>query len=194
VDKTKYVEDILTYNKRFPALFERTNMYTTSRVSYRQLQPAQTVLNMTAYAKNVSDIGRYLLNIQRAKDTFQAVSITSQMPGWPAGNTSGGTSYTGPAGPTSFGPGGPIGPGFTPTDTSTTPAVPNTIDFTAVGLLTQKYQFTLPSYGPAAATDTSGYGASSFGPGGPAGYMGPGTGAPPPPGGGANGGGANGGS
>jgi hypothetical protein len=160
----------------------------------------------------VSDIGRYLLNIQRAKDTFDAVSITSQMPGWPAGGTGSGSSFTGPAGP--YGPGSPtssIGPygsgvpgaGFAsaPTETTLTAAAPTTIDFTATGLLTQKFQFVPPVYAASgAATDTTGFGASSFGPGGPMpgtpGYLGPGTSQGPyPSGGGSNGaGGSNGGS
>ncbi len=84
-DRTKYVQDILAFNRKFPALFERTNLYTYYKVRYNQLQPAQTVLNMQASTRTVGDIGRYLFNIQRAKDTFSTVTITSQMPGWPAG-------------------------------------------------------------------------------------------------------------
>jgi hypothetical protein len=205
-DKTKFIEDVLNYDKRFPALFERTNMYTSSRVGYRQMQPAQTVLNLSAYARNVSDIGRYLLNIQRAKDVFTTVSITSQMPGWPAGSTGAtggaigpagtsgpyGPSPSGPYGPSPAGPYGPSGvavggltgasdTGIALADTGQAQAPPPTIDFTAVGQLTQTFAFTPPVYAAAGASadQTGGYG-SAAGPYGPSvGPYGPGAGAPP---------------
>jgi hypothetical protein len=179
------------------------------------MQPAQTLLNLSAYARNVSDIGRYLLNIQRAKDTFTTVSITSQMPGWTSsGGTSASASSGGTAGPygagtagpygaapggyvtgSPYGPGGGYSPGVTVGSPDQAAPAITMIDFTAVGQLTQKFQFVPPVFAGAGSTDTSGgggaspYGAAGYPGGGPAGPYGPGVG----PGGGGNGGGGNGG-
>lgn len=185
-DKTNYIRQVLQHNNKFPSLFERTNMYTYHRVGYRQLQPQATVLNMTANARSVSDIGRYLLNIQRAKDTFTAVSITSQMPGWPSAPAEGGTASGYPGGSeyaaqNPFAPSSIAGPatqgyasvygggvpgasgypgagGFPGTAAvAAAPPAPTLLDFTAVGQLAQRFQLTPPAYaGGAAPADGAG--------------------------------------
>ncbi|MBW3625300.1 MAG: hypothetical protein KY468_18030 [Armatimonadetes bacterium] len=216
-DKVDYITQIIEHNQKFPALFERTNMYTYYRVGYRQLQPQVSVLNMTANARSVGDIGRYLLNIQRAKDTFTAVSITSQMPGWPSqdagdggGGYAGGASAYTPTNPyvpssvaagatnayaSAYGaPGGYGGyPGGAAVAAApAAPRPPQLIDFTAVGQLTQRFQLTPPAYAAAGgATDPAAAGGAGYG-----GYPGASAypGASGYPAGGANGGGANGGS
>jgi len=154
------------------------------------------------HARNVGDVGRYLLNIQRASDTFTTVSITSQMPGWPP-NASGSSDTTTPIAPM-FGPGGPYGAapgGFGAVASAGTSSAsgPTLLNFPAVGQLTQPFQFAPPVYAEAgtSSTDTTGGGGGcgappggGFGPTSAPGGPGPGG---PGPGGGANGGGANGG-
>ncbi|HEY3282456.1 MAG TPA: hypothetical protein VGN26_09300 [Armatimonadota bacterium] len=123
--KTTYIKQVLDFNKLFPLLFEETNKYTTPQVALSQLQPAVSILNISGYVQNLSDIGRFLLSAQSAKHLFSAVSITQGVPGWPppeAGtDVSSVASAPSPAaGPASYGPtpggGSPYGPagGATP--------------------------------------------------------------------------------
>ncbi len=112
--KIKFITDILEFNQKFPLLFQETNKYTIPSIAYNQIQPAVTLLNLSGYARRVSDIGRFLLTAQRAKHLFAAVSITQGIPGWPPPQAGGGDSsaFAGAPGPATSGPnpyGGPAG-------------------------------------------------------------------------------------
>jgi Tfp pilus assembly protein PilN len=187
--RTKYITDILTYDRKFPDVFEQTNKYTYYRVGFRSLQPQGTVLNIAAYCRNVSDIGRFLLNVQRAKALFTAVSITGGIPGGAAGGaaspdmTGGGFNpyaSTYGASPSGYSPGGsPYAPppsmmaSANPEGGTITPGM---LEFQAVAQLSQKFALTPPASPFMAATDTSGTGTGGYpAPGG--GY--PAPGAPP---------------
>lgn len=182
-DKVTYIKAIRDYNRKFPSLFEETNKYTYYRVGYRSLQPAMTVLNINAYCRTVSDIGRYLLNMQRAKGLFTAISITGGVPGGGVG----GQTPTGESAPVTTmpmsnpysaymsgapgapgapmpygGPPSPMGanPYATAVGDSTTSTMVAMLEFQAVAQLAQKWVFTTPTYaGAPATTETTGYGA-----------------------------------
>ncbi|MGQ9524369.1 MAG: hypothetical protein ACUVTZ_05940 [Armatimonadota bacterium] len=200
-DKVTYIKAIHEYNRKFPSLFEETNRYTYYRVGYRSLQPAMTVLNMNAYCRSVSDIGRYLLNMQLAKGLFTAISITGGIPGGSAGGQTpagegtpvtmpmsnpysaymsgapgapGGMSYGAPSPMTSS----PYATASTVMGDSTTTTAVALLEFQAVAQLAQKWVFTTPTYaGAPAAAEGTGQGA--YGPyGAPPGVY-PYSGGPP---------------
>lgn len=187
-DKVTFIKDIRNYNRKFPSLFEETNRYTYYRVGYRSLQPAMTVLNINAYCRTVSDIGRYLLNMQRAKGLFTAISITGGVPGGSiAGETptgegtpvatmpmsnpysaymSGAPGGAGPPMPYG-GPPSPMGasPYTTAAGDTTTGTMVAMLEFQAVAQLAEKWVFTPPTYAGAPATaEAGGYGAGPYGP------------------------------
>lgn len=186
-DKVTFIKDIRNYNRKFPSLFEETNRYTYYRVGYRSLQPAMTVLNINAYCRTVSDIGRYLLNMQRAKGLFTAISITGGVPGGsvggatPTGETAPVTTMPmsnpysaylsgapgAPGAPSPYGPPSPMGasPYVTTAGDSTAGTMVAMLEFQAVAQLAEKWVFTVPTYAGAPATaEAGGYGAGPYGP------------------------------
>ncbi len=104
--RVAFIQEVHKFNREFPRLFEETNKYTYARVAYRQLQPAGNILNINAYTRSISDMGRFLLNLQRAKHLFTAVSITGFQVG---GEGGAGASGTGPTPYSPYTPGAPPG-------------------------------------------------------------------------------------
>lgn len=193
-NKVTFIKAIHEYNRKFPDLFENTNKYTYYRVGYRSLQPAITVLNMSAYCRSVSDIGRFLLNMQRAKGLFTAISITGGIPGGSAGGEAvqGAegmvasatpvfnpyTAYTSsPASSPAASPYGPPSPmsnpyasyaGFSSGSSESGSTIPGLLEFQAVAQLAEKWIFTVPTYAGATTTTTEGAGYGvPYGPYGP---------------------------
>ena len=82
-EKLDFINEVLDYNTKYPALFEEVAKWTYDKVSYSQMQTDGTKIAMTAKVKNLDDLGRYLLNMYRATDLFTSVDI-SGVPGYGA--------------------------------------------------------------------------------------------------------------
>ncbi len=87
--KLKFIEDVLDYNLKYPQLYEEIAKWTYEKISYMGLTSNGTEVNMVARAKNIEDIGRFLLNMYRAESLFSEVQI-SGVPGYPMGGADGG--------------------------------------------------------------------------------------------------------
>ncbi|MDO8588147.1 MAG: hypothetical protein Q7T82_14060 [Armatimonadota bacterium] len=90
--KVKFIEDVMSYNLRGPALYEDLTRFTYEKVRYRNITLTDTQMEIEAYAPSLSDAGRYLLNLYRATDLFSQVSM-SEVPAYNAGS-GGGSSGT----------------------------------------------------------------------------------------------------
>lgn len=85
--KTQYIADVLDYNDKVLALYQKVARYTYNRIEYKSMNTSGSSLTMSAHARTIGDCGRYLLNMYRAGHLFTSVTI-SNIPGWPEGNTS----------------------------------------------------------------------------------------------------------
>lgn len=79
--KIDFIDSVLKYNTAYPALYEKVAQWTYSKVQYTSLTCNGTDMAMTARARNLNDLGRYLLNMYRATDLFTEVTI-SGIPGY----------------------------------------------------------------------------------------------------------------
>ncbi len=103
--KSEGVRIIQQHNLKYPEFYSKVNQYTSPRVRYASLQIQQgNQLQISAYAKGIREIGLYLQTMYRCP-LFTAVSLTTQMPGYPAGTTGGQAGGFG-----AFGGGAPAGP------------------------------------------------------------------------------------
>ena len=96
--KVKFIEDVMNYNMKAPALYDELSRYTYEKVRYRSIALSETQMEIEAYAPSISDAGRYLLNLYRANDLFSQVTM-SNVPGYndtTSGNQTPGT-FTGRA-------------------------------------------------------------------------------------------------
>lgn len=91
-ERMDYFRAVMSYNTKFPALYEELTKYTYERVLYRSIQPSNNALTIQAHAKSLGDAGRYLLNMYRAKHLFSNVSM-SAVPGYPS-NLMGGFDFS----------------------------------------------------------------------------------------------------
>jgi len=131
--KVKFIEDVMAYNTKAPALYEELARFTYEKIRYRDISLSDTDMNIQAYAPSLADAGRYLLNLYRATHIFSQVSM-SAVPGYSSGGgQSGGYERAAYAPPLAR----PGSRGF---------------DFTVNCKLAQP--LAAPSYGTAAATDT----------------------------------------
>lgn len=90
-DKLAFIDAVLAYNNQYPDLYGEIAKWTYERVMYSSMACDNgSEVKITAMAKTVDDVGRYLLNLYNATDLFSEVSI-SGIPGYPNNNT---TSYT----------------------------------------------------------------------------------------------------
>lgn len=74
--KVKFIEDIMDYNTKAPALYEELARYTYEKIYYRSIDLTDAQMTVDAYAPSLSDAGRYLLNLYRATHIFSQVSMT----------------------------------------------------------------------------------------------------------------------
>ncbi|MGI6294898.1 MAG: PilN domain-containing protein [Armatimonadota bacterium] len=103
--KLTFINDVIAYNQKYPQLYEEIAKWTYEKISYVALASNGTEVNMVARAKNLEDLGRFLLNMYRAQDLFTEVAI-SGVPGYPMGSADGGGGFVQQSEPTSGG-GGP---------------------------------------------------------------------------------------
>ncbi len=80
-EKLDFINDVLDYNTKFPALYEQVAKWTYDKVCYDTMQSDGTIVQMTARVKSLDDLGRYLLNMYKASDLFTSVDI-SGVPGY----------------------------------------------------------------------------------------------------------------
>jgi Tfp pilus assembly protein PilN len=86
--KVKFIDDVMAYNEKAPALYEQLTRFTYEKVRYRQITLTDTQMEIEAYAPSLSDAGRYLLNLYRATDLFSQVTMSS-VPGYAPGEGGG---------------------------------------------------------------------------------------------------------
>ncbi|MDH7602018.1 MAG: PilN domain-containing protein [Armatimonadota bacterium] len=79
--KLDFINKVLQYNLEFPKLYEEIAKWTYEKIQLTSLQCDGQQVVMQAYAKDLDDLGRYLLNMYRAVDLFSEVTI-SGIPGY----------------------------------------------------------------------------------------------------------------
>ncbi len=88
--KVDFFDSVMAYTDAYPKLYEQIARWTYNRVQYNAIStPAPDAVVMAATAKNLDDVGRYLLNMYRATNLFTEVTI-SGVPGY--GQMDGGDS------------------------------------------------------------------------------------------------------
>lgn len=87
-DKTSYVEQVAFYNKLRQRIYRRVAQYTYKDVEYSAMNIQGQALTLGAYAKKLSDVGRFYIQLFNNPD-LSAVSI-SGIPGWPKNQQGGG--------------------------------------------------------------------------------------------------------
>ncbi len=75
--KLDFINSVLDYNKKYPALYAEVASWTYKNVEYTSLLCDGMKVDITGKAKNLDEFGRYLLNLYRAKDLYSEVSVVS---------------------------------------------------------------------------------------------------------------------
>jgi hypothetical protein len=109
MNKKDYVEAVRFYNTLTPKIFRRVAAYTIRDVEYNQLSLNGDALSISAYAKNIGDVGRYLITMFGNPD-LKAVSVSGIPAGLPATRRAAGAAFR-PGGGGGF-PGGGAGGGY----------------------------------------------------------------------------------
>ncbi len=84
--KLDFITSVLAYNLKYPKLYEDVAKWTYEKISYTGLTCDGTQMSMSARARSLDDLGRFLLNMYQATDLFTEVTI-SGVPGYPIGST-----------------------------------------------------------------------------------------------------------
>ncbi|MDO8684272.1 MAG: hypothetical protein Q7N50_12410 [Armatimonadota bacterium] len=134
--KVTFIEDVMKYNEKAPALYEELARFTYARVKYKQINLTDQQMEIQAYAPSITDAGRYLLNLYRATHIFKQVSMSS-VPGYQSETPSAG-GYADSAVVARGASGGAMAP-----------AKPKGFEFTVSCTLAQP--ITAPSYGAGGA-------------------------------------------
>lgn len=88
--KTEWPKAVAQHNRKYPEFYSELNRYTSPRVRYSALQIQQgNQLQINAFAKGIREIGLYLQTMYQCP-LFTAVSLTTQMPGYPSAGQAGG--------------------------------------------------------------------------------------------------------
>jgi hypothetical protein len=109
-DKRDFVNNLRYNNMLRPEIFRNVAKYTYKDVEYSSMSVNGDVLQLDAYVKNFSDIGRFYLTLFANPD-IKALSFEG-LQGWPNGNSGGGALSAPPGGMGggSMGMGGSGGP------------------------------------------------------------------------------------
>lgn len=75
--KLDFINSVLEYNKKYPALYAEVARWTYKNVEYTSLLCNGMKVDITGKAKNLDEFGRYLLNLYRAGDLYSEVSVVS---------------------------------------------------------------------------------------------------------------------
>ena len=121
------IKKVLDFNKTIPGPFLEVAKWTYEKVQYTSLGINGSSVTIEARARSLDDIGRYILNLYKASDTFNPGSISLTIDGMGSG---GGTSASGMSGMPGMGGmpsgmpsmGGSSMPGAMSTPNMTTPS------------------------------------------------------------------------
>lgn len=83
--KRDFVDGVLFYNTLRPRIFRNLAAYTYRNVEYNELALQGQTVSIKAFAREVSDVGRFLITMFGNPD-LAAVSV-SGLPGWPPSNS-----------------------------------------------------------------------------------------------------------
>jgi len=89
------IKKVLDFNKTIPGPFLEVAKWTYEKVQYTSLGINGSSVTIEARARSLDDIGRYILNLYKASDTFNPGSISLTIDGMGSG---GGTSASGMSG------------------------------------------------------------------------------------------------
>lgn len=108
------IEGVLDFNKTIPAPFYEVAKWTYEKVQYTSLSISGTNVAIRGRARSLNDIARYILNLYKAKDTFNPGTISLAIDGMGSANPTGMPGMPGGMPGMSGGmpgmPGGPTGP------------------------------------------------------------------------------------
>lgn len=76
-DKLDFINNVLDYNLKYPALYEEVAKWTYQKVVLVGMGCDGTQVTLQARVKSLDDLGRYLLNMYQATGLFTEVAITS---------------------------------------------------------------------------------------------------------------------
>lgn len=109
--KLDFIKAVLQYNLKYPELYAEVTKWTYEKVEYVSMSSDGSNVTMSARVRKLEDLGRFMLNMYRAKDLFDSVSITGVQ-----GGDAGQAAAPAPGGMPAFqgapmaGGGGPSGP------------------------------------------------------------------------------------
>ena len=83
------INGVLDFNKTIPAPFYEVAKWTYEKVQYTSLSIAGTNVSIRGRARSLNDIARYILNLYKATDTFNAGSISLAVDGMGSSNPTG---------------------------------------------------------------------------------------------------------
>lgn len=98
------IKKVLDFNKTIPGPFLEVAKWTYEKVQYTSLGINGSSVTIEARARSLDDIGRYILNLYKASDTFNPGSISLTIDGMGSG---GGTGASGMSGMPGMGGGMP---------------------------------------------------------------------------------------
>lgn len=177
--KLSFISNVLEYNKKYPKLYEEIGKWTYEKIAYTSMTCDGTQVAMSARARSLDDLGRYLLNMYRATDLFTEVTI-SGVPGYPAGANSTGMPMQ--QGPSGYGPQANLAGMPAIQEGVSGGSVARYIDFTVNCKL--KTPIAAPTFTPGAAAGgaagATGAPGAPTAPGAPGAPPAPGMGGPPP--------------
>lgn len=109
------IEGVLDFNKTIPAPFFEVAKWTYEKVQYTSLSISGTNVAIRGRARSLNDIARYILNLYKAKDTFNPGTISLAIDGMGSSSPTGMPggmpgSMPGMSGGMPGMPGGPAGP------------------------------------------------------------------------------------
>jgi hypothetical protein len=81
-EKVDFVEQVRFHNKIRQRIFRNAARYTYRKVEYNAMSVNGNVLTVSAFVKNLSDLGRFYITMFGNPDVT-AVSIQGSPPGWP---------------------------------------------------------------------------------------------------------------
>lgn len=83
------IEGVLDFNKTIPAPFYEVAKWTYEKVQYTSLSISGSQVAIRGRARTINDIARYILNLYKAKDSFNPGTISLSVDGMGSANPSG---------------------------------------------------------------------------------------------------------
>lgn len=83
------IEGVLDFNKTIPAPFYEVAKWTYEKVQYTSLSITGSQVAIRGRARTINDIARYILNLYKAKDSFNPGTVSLSVDGMGSANPSG---------------------------------------------------------------------------------------------------------